>query len=182
MYQGYACNTVWLSKAGVAHSLIPQVSERGIIMKYLQIAALFLLITPTGFVLAHENPLASNSGPQNTGGQMSEEVVRARIRAMGYTQPVELRLQDNKIQNNSYQTATVKYQATTVRDGKRVTLEINPLSGLIEERQDSAPTNQITPWGTPYQLDENVCRERGTDTVCITPRGATNLRWDVPSK
>ncbi len=151
-------------------------------MKYLPIATLFLLITSTDFVLAHENHLPSKSGPQNTGGLMSQEVVRARIRAMGYTQPVELRLEDNKIQNNSGQTTTVKYQATTVRDGKKVTLEINPLSGLIKQRQDSAPSSQITPWGTPYQLDENICRDRGTDTVCVTPGEATNLRWDIPSK
>ncbi|NEO61662.1 MAG: hypothetical protein F6J98_14970 [Moorea sp. SIO4G2] len=151
-------------------------------MKYLKIAVLFLFITSTDLVLAQENHIANKSEPQNTVGLMSEEVVRARIRAMGYKQPTKLKLQDNQIQNNSSGTTTVKYQATTVRDGKRVTLEINPLSGLIEERQESTPNRQTTPWGTPYQLDENVCRDRGTDTVCLTPTGATNLRWDIPSK
>lgn len=151
-------------------------------MKYLQIAAVFLLITPTGFVLAHENYSASKLAPQNTRGQMSEEVIRARIRAMGYAQPIELRLQDNRIQNNGYETTTKKYEVTTVRDGKRVILEIDPLFGLIKERQESALNRQTTPWGTPYQLDNSVCRERGTDRVCLTPQGATNLRWDIPSK
>lgn len=32
-------------------------------------------------------------------------------------------------------------------------------------------------WSKPYQLDENICRDQGIDTVCLTPQGANNLRW-----
>ena len=36
-------------------------------------------------------------------------------------------------------------------------------------------------WESPYWLNGNVCRERGTDMVCLTPQGAAGLRWLIPS-
>ncbi|BAZ33981.1 hypothetical protein NIES4074_64950 (plasmid) [Cylindrospermum sp. NIES-4074] len=31
--------------------------------------------------------------------------------------------------------------------------------------------------GNSYELNGNVCRNQGIDTICLTPQGATNLRW-----
>lgn len=55
----------------------------------------------------------------------------------------------------------------------------------FNERQQSAvrlPTVTQLPWQKPYWQNGHVCRERGTDTVCLTPQEATNLRWLTPSR
>ncbi len=64
---------------------------------------------------------------------------------------------------------------------------IRPLSVYCQAKsinlQQPAPNIQTTPrlpWGTAYWLNGNVCRERGADTVCLTPQEANNLRWLTP--
>ncbi|AFZ56859.1 hypothetical protein H6G54_02850 [Anabaena cylindrica FACHB-243] len=32
--------------------------------------------------------------------------------------------------------------------------------------------------GKPYELNGNVCRNQGADMICLTPQGASNLRWN----
>lgn len=54
-----------------------------------------------------------------------------------------------------------------------------------DNSQQTAPNIQTIPrfsWQAPYWLNGNVCRERVTETVCLTPQEATNLRWPTPSR
>ena len=32
-----------------------------------------------------------------------------------------------------------------------------------------------------YRLNESFCREKNGDVVCLSPRQATNHRWNIPS-
>lgn len=53
----------------------------------------------------------------------------------------------------------------------------------FNNRRQSAANNQTKPsWQKLYWQNGNVCRERGADTVCLTPQEATNLRWLTPSQ
>lgn len=35
-------------------------------------------------------------------------------------------------------------------------------------------------WSQPYWLNGNICRERDANTICLTPQGAMELRWNMP--
>lgn len=86
--------------------------------------------------------------PENRVGMMSEDVVRARLQQLGYTQPLEIRLQANspqslqrdaqpleQIELNNRLVPVPQYDVTTVKDGTDVLLKVDPLSGRIEEIQ-----------------------------------------------
>jgi hypothetical protein len=47
-------------------------------------------------------------------------------------------------------------------------------------KEELALDRQTIPWGMPYWLNDNICRDRIADTVCLAPSEATNLRWDIP--
>jgi hypothetical protein len=92
--------------------------------------------------------------PENRVGMMSQDVVRARLQQLGYTQPLEIRLQGNfpqiiqspqilqrdaqpleEIEPNNRLVPIPQYDITTVKDGTDVLLRVDPLSGRIEEIQ-----------------------------------------------
>lgn len=53
----------------------------------------------------------------------------------------------------------------------------------FNHRQQLAANNQTkTSWQRPYWSNGNVCRDRGVETVCLTPQEAINLRWLTPSQ
>ena len=54
-----------------------------------------------------------------------------------------------------------------------------PLS-LSELRKDQLEKQRrLLSWGTPYQVDDYFCRDRGSgfETVCLYPSAAENLDW-----
>jgi hypothetical protein len=92
--------------------------------------------------------------PENRVGMMSQDVVRARLQQLGYTQPLEIRPQANspqiiqspqilqrnaqpleQIELNNRLVPAPQYDVTTVKDGTDVLLKVDPLSGRIEEIQ-----------------------------------------------
>jgi hypothetical protein len=92
--------------------------------------------------------------PENRVGMMSQDVVRVRLQQLGYTQPLEIRLQGNspqiiqspqilqrdsqpleEIESNNRLVPVPQYDVTTTKDGTDVLLKVDPLSGRIEEIQ-----------------------------------------------
>lgn len=57
-----------------------------------------------------------------------------------------------------------------------------------ETRQVQVQTRQAdensVPWGSPYWVDEMLCRERGitAEIVCLSPQAAFELNWTIPSR
>ncbi len=37
-------------------------------------------------------------------------------------------------------------------------------------------------WGTPYWLNNSICRESEGNIVCLFPQEAQEIRWKIPSK
>lgn len=50
-------------------------------------------------------------------------------------------------------------------------------SQLLPNMQKQSPQ----PWGLPYWLNGNICKDREVDTVCLTLQEANNLRWLIPA-
>lgn len=53
-----------------------------------------------------------------------------------------------------------------------------PLS-LSELRRDQIKRQRNIPWSEPYQVDDYLCRDRGSgfETICLYPDAAENLDW-----
>ncbi|MGF1522501.1 MAG: hypothetical protein ACFBSF_09320 [Leptolyngbyaceae cyanobacterium] len=53
-----------------------------------------------------------------------------------------------------------------------------PLS-LGELRRDQLKQRRGIPWGSPYEVSDYLCRDRGSgfETVCLYPTAAENLGW-----
>jgi hypothetical protein len=51
---------------------------------------------------------------------------------------------------------------------------------VSNRKEELASDKQTIPWGIPYWLNDNICRNRVADTVCLTPSEATKLRWNIP--
>ncbi len=105
-------------------------------MKPLLGIVIFLaVIASANTVFAHDE----HSEPENRIGQMSEDVIRARLQQLGYTQPTSMTLQNNAlqmIQSDRRVIPTEQYEVTTFKDGRSVQLSIDRLSGKIEEIQE----------------------------------------------
>lgn len=81
----------------------------------------------------------------------------------------------------------VNYNDASSNAGMQTPEGLRPTSSYYEPSsgnlQQPAANTQTTPsWQKPYWSNGNVCRERGADTVCLTPQEATNLRWLTPSR
>jgi hypothetical protein len=35
-------------------------------------------------------------------------------------------------------------------------------------------------WGTPYWLNNNICRENKGNIICLSPKVALKIRWKIP--
>lgn len=73
---------------------------------------------PGGQRLESQSTGTAQSGAQ-TGGAMGEEEIRSRLRDQGFADVTDLRLEGEA------------YQATAMKDGKLVTLQIDPKTGQV---------------------------------------------------
>jgi len=37
-------------------------------------------------------------------------------------------------------------------------------------------------WGTPYWLNNSICRESQGNIICLSPQVARQIRWEIPSQ